>query len=134
MNVLVLESMAPFRGSNEQRLAGHLCTRLNTRAGVAAELLRVPFSGEPVERLAEEVFLNRSLQLSHVDRVIALNFPSYLVPHHTKMLWLMQQARDAYDLRGRGGSHIPAARKGERIRKLIQLLKRKRPTLRLSRT
>ena len=84
--------MAPFVRGGAEELASHLCARLNSTRGAIAEVLRVPFSWEPFERLADEIFLNRTLQLSNVDRVIGLKFPAYLVPHHTKVLWLLHQS------------------------------------------
>src|SRR5215469_14757762 len=111
--------MAPFVRGGAEELASHLCSRLNSTPGVTAELLRVPFSWEPFERLADEIFLNRTLQLSNVDRVIGLKFPAYLVAHHTKVLWLLHQYRQAYDLRDRGESNIPDTPRGKEILELI---------------
>ena len=108
-----------MRGGAEE-LASHLCARLNSTPGVIAEVLRVPFSWEPFERLADEIFLNRTLRLSNVDRVIGLKFPAYLIPHHTKVLWLLHQYRQAYDLRDRGESNIPQTPAGERICQLVR--------------
>ena len=33
-----------------------------------------------------------------IDRLIALKFPAYLVPHPNKVLWILHQHRQAYDL------------------------------------
>jgi len=112
--------MAPFVRGGAEELASHLCARLNSTPGVTAELLRVPFSWQPFERLADEIFLNRPLQLSNVDRVIGLKFPAYLIPHENKVLWVLHQFRQAYDLRERGESNIPETPAGERIRELIR--------------
>jgi glycosyltransferase involved in cell wall biosynthesis len=112
--------MAPFVRGGAEELASELCSRLNSTAGVAAEVLRVPFSWEPFERLAEEIFLNRTLRLSNVDRVIGLKFPAYLVPHHTKVLWVLHQFRQAYDLRDRGESNIPETPAGEKICEMVR--------------
>jgi glycosyltransferase involved in cell wall biosynthesis len=120
LNVLILNSLAPFVRGGAEELASHLCARLNSTSGVAAELLRVPFSWQPFERLADEIFLNRTLRLSNVDRMIGLRFPAYLIPHHTKVLWLLHQYRQAYDLRDRGESNIPQTPAGEKICKLVR--------------
>jgi glycosyltransferase involved in cell wall biosynthesis len=120
MNVLIANNMAPFVSGGAEGLASHLCARLNATPGVRAEVLRVPFSWEPFERLADEIFLNRTLQLQNVDRVIGLKFPAYLIPHHTKVLWLLHQYRQAYDLRDRGESNIPGTSRGEEIVDLIR--------------
>ena len=112
--------MAPFVRGGAEELACHLSARLNATPGVRAEILRVPFSWEPFERLADEIFLNRTLQLPNVDRVIALKFPAYLIPHDLKILWLLHQYRQAYDLRDRGESNIPDTPRGEKIQELIR--------------
>jgi glycosyltransferase involved in cell wall biosynthesis len=112
--------MAPFVRGGAEELASNLCARLNSTPGVRAELLRVPFSWEPFERLPDEIFLNRTLQLSNVDRVIGLKFPAYLIPHDTKVLWLLHQYRQAYDLRDRGESNIPQTPAGEKICELVR--------------
>ncbi|MBV8140786.1 MAG: glycosyltransferase family 4 protein [Verrucomicrobia bacterium] len=120
MKVLIANNMAPFVRGGAEELAYQLSARLNATPGVRSEILRVPFSWEPFERLANEIFLNRSLQLFNVDRVIALKFPAYLIPHDPKILWLLHQYRQAYDLRDRGESNIPETPRGEKILELIR--------------
>jgi glycosyltransferase involved in cell wall biosynthesis len=111
--------MAPFVRDGAEQVAGHLCARLNVTRGVNAEVLRVPFSLERFERWADEIFLNRTLRLPNVDRVIALNFPASIIPHDTKVLWLLHQSLQAYQLRDRGKCNIPESPRGEKIRELI---------------
>jgi glycosyltransferase involved in cell wall biosynthesis len=115
-----VNSKAPFVQGSAEELAGHLCARLNATYGVSAEILCVPFSWEPFERLVDEIFLNRTLQIPNADRVIALNFPTYLIPHRIKVLWLLHQYRAAYNLRGQSESEIPETPRGEEIRRLIR--------------
>jgi len=112
--------MAPFVRGGAEELASNLCARLNSTPGVIAEVLRVPFSWEPFERLADEIFLNRTLRLSNVDKAIGLKFPAYLIPHENKVLWVLHQFRQAYDLRDRGESNIPQTPAGEKICELIR--------------
>lgn len=108
--------MAPFVPDGAEELVGFLCARLNATRGVSAEVLRVPFSGKRFERLADEIFLSRTLQLLNVDRVIALKFPANIIPHHTKILWLFRQA---YELPDRRKSNIPESPRGKKTRELI---------------
>jgi glycosyltransferase involved in cell wall biosynthesis len=42
--------------------------------------------------------LIRNLEISNVDKVIALKFPAYLINHPNKTIWLLHQFRQAYDL------------------------------------
>ena len=98
MKVLVVNNAAPFIRGGAEELADNLVRQLNLTAGVESELLRIPFQWEPSERLIDEILLNQTLKLYNVDRVIALKFPAYLVPHEHKTLWLLHQFRQAYDL------------------------------------
>lgn len=98
MKVLVVNNAAPFIRGGAEELADHLVRQLNLTSGVESELLRIPFQWTPSERLIDEILLNQTLRLYNVDRVIALKFPAYLVPHEHKTLWLLHQFRQAYDL------------------------------------
>ena len=98
MKVLVVNNAAPFIRGGAEELADHLVRQLNATKGVESELLRLPFAWDPAERLVEEVLIHRAMRLINVDRVIALKFPAYLVPHDHKTLWLLHQFRQAYDL------------------------------------
>ena len=98
MKVLVVNNAAPFIRGGAEELADNLVRQLNKTPGVESELLRLPFKWEPSERLIDEIILHRALRTYNADRVIALKFPAYLVPHHHKTLWLLHQFRQAYDL------------------------------------
>ena len=113
MKVLVLNNAAPFIRGGAEELADNLVAELNRTAGVQAELLRVPFRWEPSERLIDEIVLNRALRLWNVDRVIGLKFPAYLIPHPEKVLWILHQFRQAYDLGDAGQGLGKEGRDGE---------------------
>jgi len=106
MKVLVVNNAVPFIWGGAEELARNLVLALNGTKGVSAELMRVPFNWIPNERLLDEILLNQSFHLPNVDRVIALKFPAYLIPHHKKTLWLLHQFRQAYDLRDAGQSPL----------------------------
>jgi hypothetical protein len=119
LNVLVLTNHVPFTRENAQDLSELLLFHLR-RQGVQAEALHIPFAWEPAERLIEEMLISRSLRVGNVDRLIALKFPSYLVPHPNKVIWLSQQYRPAYDLFDAEQSNIREGASGRRIRKAIR--------------
>ncbi len=119
MKVLVLCNMAPFVWGGAEELSKHLVRNLRL-IGNEAELMRIPFSWEPAERLVDEIVLCRSLRLWNVDRVIALKFPTYHVPWENKVIWLLHQYRQAYDLFDAGQSNIPDNDRGREIRRLIR--------------
>jgi glycosyltransferase involved in cell wall biosynthesis len=102
--------MLPFVREEAEEFAASLCAHLNARRGVKAELLRIPFSLKPSDRLADEIFLNRTLQLPKlpkVDRVIGLRFPAYLISHPAKVLWLLHPSWPTYTLPSRDAPTVP---------------------------
>lgn len=120
MKVLVLSTRQPFVHGGAEELAANLVIQLR-RHGHEAEALALPFSWEPAERLFEEMLIASSLRVCNADRVIALKFPAYLVPHHDKRIWLLHQFRQAYDLFDCGQTHIGRDAGGDRLRAAIRL-------------
>jgi glycosyltransferase involved in cell wall biosynthesis len=118
MKVLVLNTAAPFVRGGAEELADHLVARLNDTPGVESELVRLPFRWVPSERLIEEILIARCLRIDNTDRVIALKFPAYLVPHEHKTLWLLHQFRQAYDL-GDVGQGLAAEGRDLELRKTV---------------
>jgi glycosyltransferase involved in cell wall biosynthesis len=120
VNVLVVNNAVPFIRGGAEELADHLVAKLNAVPGVAAELLRIPFTWIPAERLLDEIVAHRSLRLYNVDRVIALKFPAYLIPHQHKTLWMLHQFRQAYDTYSSGLSHLCGHPNGDELRQLVR--------------
>jgi glycosyltransferase involved in cell wall biosynthesis len=118
MKVVVLNNMAPFVWGGAEELASHLERNL-ILAGHEAETVRIPFGWDPYERLLDEIFLARSLRIPSADKIIALKFPTYLVPAERKTIWLLHQYRQAYDLWDAGQSNIPDTPDGHRVREAI---------------
>jgi glycosyltransferase involved in cell wall biosynthesis len=106
--------MVPFVHGGAEELCDHLVHNLRL-VGAIAEAFRIPFTWDPAERLIDEMMIARCLRIRNVDRVIALKFPAYLVPWHDKVLWLLHQYRQAYDLRDVGQSNIGNDARGEQI-------------------
>jgi glycosyltransferase involved in cell wall biosynthesis len=119
MNVLVLNNMVPFLQGGAEALASNLVYKLNATRGVRAELVRIPFKWDPAERLIEEILICRGMRLSGTDLVIGLKFPTYLIPHNRKRLWLLHQYRQAYDLWDARQSNIPDTPRGQEIRQAV---------------
>src|SRR6266513_965936 len=104
MRIAVCRPQVPFaRGGVEiftDDLVSELCTR-----GHDADLVTVPFKWYPGERVLTQAFLWRLLDLEEADGrpielVIATKFPSYVVRHPNKIVWLVHQFRQAYDWDG----------------------------------
>jgi glycosyltransferase involved in cell wall biosynthesis len=119
MKVLVLSTRQPFIWGGAEELATNLVQRL-IAAGHEAEAMYLSFSWHPAERLIEEMAIARSIRISNADRVIALKFPAYLVPHHNKVIWLLHQFRQAYDLFDAGESHLDSSVRADALRAAIR--------------
>ena len=63
----------------------------------------------------------RLIKLTSIDRVIALKFPAYYVEHDNKVLWLLHQFRQAYDLWGTTFQDIPTLQKDWRSEQLYSM-------------
>ncbi len=119
MKVLVLSTRQPFVWGGAEELASNLVRQLRA-AGHEAEELSIPFAWEPPDRLVEEMVIARSIRVFNADRVIALKFPAYMIPHDNKVIWLLHQFRQAYDLFDAGQSHIGPDARGDALRAAIR--------------
>ncbi|MEZ6119227.1 MAG: glycosyltransferase family 4 protein [Pirellulaceae bacterium] len=119
MKILVVNNMVPFVRGGAEELADHLVRHLR-RAGHDADLMRIPFAWDPADRLYDEMISCLNMELWNVDRVIALKFPAYLIPHPNKTMWLVHQFRQAYDLWDSDYSLIPHSDSGTRLRDAIR--------------
>lgn len=120
MKVLVLGTMVPFVHGGAEEHCDHLVLNLRRHGGVEAEAMRIPFTWDPAERLIEEMLIARTIAVANADLVIPMKFPAYLVQHPNKVLWLLHQYRQAYDLWDAGQSNIPDTPRGAGIRAMIR--------------
>jgi glycosyltransferase involved in cell wall biosynthesis len=118
MRVAVVNNQAPFVRGGAELLAQWLHDKLR-EYGHQAEVVRLPFSWNPPERIVDHMLAARLVRLPNVDRVIALKFPAYYVPHENKVLWLLHQFRQAYELWGTPYQDIPPTATGHRVRDAI---------------
>ncbi len=94
----------PFARGGAELLAEGLCAALRT-AGHQAEIVALPFTRTPHRELLSSALAWRMLDLTTVegqpvDQVICTKFPSYALAHPRKVVWLVHQYRQLYDLRG----------------------------------
>jgi glycosyltransferase involved in cell wall biosynthesis len=99
------------------------------RRGHDADLVSVPFKWYPGERVLTQTFLWRLLDLEEadgrrIDLVIATKFPSYVVRHPNKVVWLVHQFRQAYELDRTGLGQFGESPEDRAIRRKVQQLDR----------
>ena len=102
MRVAVCAPQVPFVRGGAEVMADSLVVALQKR-GHAAELVTIPFKWYPGSRVLDQAFLWRLVDLTEadgrvIDRVIATKFPAYCVRHPNKVVWLLHQFRQAYEL------------------------------------
>jgi glycosyltransferase involved in cell wall biosynthesis len=102
VRLAVCMPQVPFERGGTEIFADGLVAALQEH-GHDAELVTVPFKWYPSERVLTQAFLWRLLDLEEangrpIDAVIATKFPSYVVRHPRKVVWLLHQFRQAWDL------------------------------------
>ncbi len=114
--IAVCAAQVPFfRGGAEAHVQG-LVDNLRVR-GFEVELINIPYKWYPLEQLIKSIEIWEMLDLSEsngksIDLVITTKFPSYFVRHPHKVLWLIHQYRQIYDLFGTEYSEFDPANKG----------------------
>ena len=112
MRVAVVLAQMPFTRAATEDLAEELIAALHA-AGHVADLVRVPFNPAKSARIPDQMLACRLLELDEIDgqktdRVIALNFPAYLVRHPHKTVLLFELFEPAYDLWNRSAGSLIA--------------------------
>src|SRR5436305_2685547 len=102
MRIAVCRPQVAFVRGGAEIFTDDLVAELRGR-GHEAELVTVPYKWYPGELVLSQAFLWRLLDLSEsdgraIELVIATKFPSYAVRHHNKVVWLLHQFRQAYEL------------------------------------
>lgn len=118
MRIAIVNNQSPFVRGGAELLAGWLRDKLQ-EYGHSAEVVRIPFQWHPPENIVNHMLAARLIRIPNVDRVVAFKFPAYYVPHDNKLLWLLHQFRQAYDLWGTRHQDIPDTRVGHQIRRAI---------------
>ena len=121
--ILVANAQVPFASGGAERHAAGLVRELRA-AGHETELIQLPFKWYPRDRILTSALAWRLLDVSEangkkVDLVIPLKFPSYLVKHENKVVWLVHQFRQAYDRFGTTDSDFDSGPEDTRWRELI---------------
>ncbi len=102
--IAVCAAQVPFfRGGAEAHVQG-LVDNLRA-AEYEVDLINIPYKWYPHDQLLRSIEVWDLLDLTEsngkpIDLVIATKFPSYFVRHPNKVLWLIHQYRQAYDLFG----------------------------------
>jgi glycosyltransferase involved in cell wall biosynthesis len=122
MRILVVNTHVPFIYGGAEYLSNNLVENLK-RHGYKVEEVKIPFKWYPPEKILDHILAVRLLDLTEscgesVDLVIGLKFPAYFVKHNNKVLWVLHQYRQAYELWGTEFADLKG-REGIAVRKTI---------------
>lgn len=92
--------------------------------GYLVDVIQLPFSWHPAPRVLESALAWRLVNVMEVneepvDQVICTKFPSYLVRHPRKVIWLVHQFRQAYDWYGTPLSDLTNTPEDRAVREAI---------------
>ena len=123
MRIAIATVQVPFLTGGAEILCEMLKNELIKR-GHKAEIVTIPFKWYPTKQLTNSMMMGRMIDLSEsagekIDKVIAMKFPAYYLKHDNKVMWLMHQHRQAYDLWGTKFSNLHLLPDGEEIRDYI---------------
>jgi glycosyltransferase involved in cell wall biosynthesis len=128
LRIAVLRPQVPFAWGGTEIFTDLLVAELRAR-GHEADLVTVPFKWYPGVRVLTQAFLWRLLDLeesdgARIDLVLATKFPSYLVKHPNKRVWLVHQFRQAYELDGTQLGQFGDSSEERALRRKVQALDR----------
>jgi glycosyltransferase involved in cell wall biosynthesis len=128
MRIAVCLPQVPFSWGGAEILSERLVDELRERDH-EAELVTVPFKWYPGERVLTQAFLWRLLDLEEsdgrpIDLVVATKFPSYAVRHPRKVVWLLHQFRQAYELDGTDLGQFDQSPEDRALRRAVHRLDR----------
>ncbi len=126
MRIAVCRPQVPFARGGAEIFTDELVLRLRER-GHEAEIVSVPFKWYPAQRVLTQAFIWRLLDLTEadgrpIDLVVATKFPSYIVRHRNKVVWLLHQFRQAYELDRTELGQFSESAESRALRRRIQRL------------
>ena len=104
VRICICASQVPFVTGGAELLVESLRAQLVAR-GFVVDVVALPFAWEPHRQAVRSAFAWRLLTLMEepsrpIDLVIATKFPSYLIRHPVKVVWMVHQFRQVYELLG----------------------------------
>lgn len=123
MKIAIATVQVPFVTGGAEILTEMLKEELRKR-GHQVDIITIPFEWHSNEALLNSMMMGRMMNLTEmggekIDRVIAMKFPAIYIKHDHKVLWLMHQHRQAYDLWGTEYGDLHLTPDGKKVRDFI---------------
>jgi glycosyltransferase involved in cell wall biosynthesis len=129
VNIIICATQVPFiRGGAEVHVEG-LRDALRA-AGHRVDIVALPFKWYPHREILTSALAWRLLDLTEangvpVDLVICTKFPTWAVKHPNKIVWVIHQHRQAYDLYGTPLSEFTNSPEDQEVRRRIAEIDRR---------
>lgn len=123
MRIVLLTAQVLFVKGGAEMHVNNLKKALESH-GHQVEIVDIPFNDNPLDKIEDTIVASRLLDIEnswggHIDLAIGMKFPSYLIPHANKVMWILHQHRTAYDLFDTEYSNIKNDPEGIRIKEVI---------------
>jgi glycosyltransferase involved in cell wall biosynthesis len=127
--IVLCSTHVPFSYGGAEMLVESLRDELLAR-GHEVDVVALPFAWTDRVQLLKSGLAWRLLDLTaagnkRIDLVIATRFPSYLVRHPRKVVWLVHQMRQVYDLLGTPYSDFTDAPRDRRVIEMVRAMDRR---------
>ena len=129
LRIAICAAQIPFVRGGAEVLYASLRDEL-ARRGHEAEIVSLPFNWRSREAILKSALAWRLVDLEQVagrriDVVIATRFPSYCVRHPRKVVWLIHQFRQVYELAGTRFSDFGSQPGDDRVSEMVRALDRR---------
>jgi glycosyltransferase involved in cell wall biosynthesis len=127
--IVLCSTHVPFSYGGAEMLVESLRDELLAR-GHEVDVVALPFAWADRVQLLKSGLSWRLLDLTsaggqRIDLVIATRFPSYLVRHPRKVVWLVHQMRQVYDLLGTPYSDFTDAPRDRKVVEMVRTMDRR---------
>lgn len=101
-NILICNNQVPYTKGGAEILVEELNKQLKNR-GYNSDIINIPYKWYPAGEIINGALVNRMIDLTEVngekiDLVICTKYPNYTIKHPNKVIWLLHQERQAYEL------------------------------------
>jgi glycosyltransferase involved in cell wall biosynthesis len=123
MRVAIAAVHVPFINGGATIMRDGLARSLKDR-GVKVDCISRPFRFRPAKEILRsmdewEASDADAFDCGVIDRAICINFPSFYLKHHHKLVWLMHQHRAVYELYGTPYGADSTLRESGRLKRVI---------------
>ena len=123
MKIVITTVQISFVSGGAEFLAANLKNAL-IKAGHEVEIVSMPFIDGPDYMLENHIIAARLMNVNnswggHSDLCIGLKFPAYYMPHDNKVMWVLHQHRQAYELFNTKYSSLKDDENGRELRRIV---------------